>query len=830
MKNIDLWTSVTIVAISILFTTIISRIIPEKQFDSYQLELDSVWQKQANEQEYWIDIKADQIPEKIVHHHINISGHSIEYVQEGKLRQIYIFKNSETFIGSTLVFADIDQNLTKELLFVSVRKDTAYLNILSYDLKEKLLMPIEKIAIDAIKRYKEKVDVVNNFIINSDSAIFLDLQSGYMLQPRNIYKYNLKQKKLTKNRLNSFVSPKAEFLNYRGQIFLLATYVKATGNTISHKEADQLRKSTHKDTIAIYQELKNLEYSYGDFSSYLLLYNDSLGFAFEPIEFFGWTNFTKAIVCHIDSVPHIVAFTNAQMNEPDNNKSKLLTVCDLQGKIIKQTPIQHNYSDIFAGNDKLIFYADKVLYVQNKKLETLLEIDEITHAQGFIDVNLDKIPEFVAFQNNCLILFSEEFEIKASFKIAHEFAPYPDENGIEVLKINHKNSFIYSSRLFYYQFSFHKNTYSILKYPFYFVLFLAWSSLLYFMLKMNRKRLEKEKLQLEEIVNQRTVELQSKNLALASQKEEIQNQAEKISQQYLNLAELNQFKELYTQTLVHDLKNPLSQILSATNSPCVQRAASKMLRLILNLLDVEKYEKTNFNIEKEQQSLRAVLEEVQTGQQSLLNEKNLSLKFHFNDFEVLADKQIIVRIFDNLFSNAIQHSQQNQAIEIFAEKTAQGTIKIGIKNYGSTIKEEDLPHIFEKFTYFRKKTNSNHYSTGLGLTFCKMAIEAHGHSIQAENQADGVLFQFTLDGEKTVADFNFLEEKSHQINLTHNELALLQPFLDQLKQFDVFEVTDILEILTRIPEESENIAAFKRNLETITFSMNVEYYNAIVKK
>jgi len=287
---------------------------------------------------------------------------------------------------------------------------------------------------------------------------------------------------------------------------------------------------------------------------------------------------------------------------------------------------------------------------------------------------------------------------------------------------------------------------------------------------------------------------------IEAQNDEIQSQFEKINSQYRQLEKLDKFKEMLTHALVHDLKNPLSQILLNTRDQAVNNPARKMLRLISNMLDVEKYENAGFVLNKETLSLRNILEEVIIGQEISLKEKNLEVQLQFTDFKIMADKEVMVRIFDNLLSNAVRYSPLNRSIDIFAEPSGDGKLHISMKNYGDRIPEEALPFIFDKYSHFGKTESGTHRSTGLGLTFCKMAVEAHGGKIGAHNDADeGCSFWFTL--QHTSQDIKQVENETNlpdlkpKLTLTETEKEELKEVVEKLKAFKIFEISRFHEVL-----------------------------------
>ncbi len=838
MKKSDIITKIAFALIALTFTIIISRIVPNTQFEPCKLELDSAWKKENSEQEYWIDINNDQTVEKIRHHNINIIGHSVELRKDGLLSIIYIFKDNEQFIGKKLTFNDINGDLTKEILFVSFKDNTAYLNILSYNTDLQKFVPIEKVAIDTVKQHNKKPDAINNFLLVADSCIYLDLQGGYAVQPRNIYKYDTKRKTITKTKLNSLVTPEIEVLNYQGEIFLLATYVKSTANTISHKEAEQLKNSTNKDTLEIYNTLKHLEYSYGDFSSYILLYDNQLNFKFEPIEFFGWTNFTKAALITIDSIPHIVAFTNSSLNEPDNKRAKLVTICNLQGKILKQIPLPHNYLDVYTKNDFIIFYGEKTLYIKNKQLKVLNEITDITCSYGFVDLNNDSKSEFVAYRNNVLTIFSDEFDINATFEIEQEFAPYPEDIEIIMLQKNNKHSFLYNSRLFFYLFSYQKNSIAFLKYPFYITVFFAIFGVLFFIHRFNIKRLEKENQKLEQIVRKRTSEI-------ATQKEEIENQAIKLKHTNQKLLELDTFKQGMTSMIVHDLKNPLNAIINASEKEPDKslkhnkQTGKQMLNMVMNILDVHKYEETKMIVATQQTSLNKLADNSIHDVLFLARQKNIALKNKIHpQIKVHADIEIMERVFTNFLTNGIKYTPNNGTITIYTElsetrpeKQKQLTIKIADTGIGIPADKLDL--VFAKFEQVVAKKSGSIRSTGLGMTFCKMAVEAHGGKIGVESEiGKGTTFWFTLelagsiDENTTKTEPTIVENK---LELTKEDKEYLKPYITKLKQLMIYEISELNSIVSTIDNTKNSaIANWVNELKNCIFAMNEEKYNELI--
>ncbi len=829
MKLLNYIIKIALIIIALLFTIIISRIVPQNYFSPDILEMDSTWSKEPDNHEYVVDLNNDSCAETLFHQNINKSGSRLELRQKEGIQVFAKFAQSEFIVSRFFHFADINNDNQQELMFLSVIKDTVFLHIIGFDLKIKSTYLVDRVIIDTVKYSNSNLpDVENNVIVTNKTDIFFDLNAGYSVQPRNIYKYSVAAKKLTKTNRNSMVCSALKHINFEQHDYLLVQNTRATGNTLSPQFLAQFKNSKDKDELDFYERNINhpeLIFEYSDIASYILLYDNNLHFAFEPIIFLGWTNNTKSDFVTINGVPNIVAFTNTVEGDSINKK---ITICDLQGKIGKEIRLLNNYTEVFADN-KIVFMGNNTLCIFSEKLEPMKEIHDITFAGGFYDLERKNEKEFIAFNKNEMCIYSNDFQPLASFKIEQEFAPYPEGNGIKLLQIGKKHCFVYNTRLFYYMFSYRKNELAILKYPFYVAMFFVWLGILLLILRFNSMRLEKEKQKLEEIVAQRTHELQNKNIVLATQKEEIETQSEKIIEQYERLEKLDHFKESLTHTLVHDLKNPLSQITLNNDNPTVQLSVRKMMRLITNMLDVEKYETTQFKLNKENHSLHEMLQEIKKEHELSLQEKNLNLNLNFDNYTVNTDKDIIMRVFDNLLSNAIRFSPLNQNIDVFAQNVDENTIQIGIKNYGDTIPEEALPHIFDKYRHEEKSIKSTHRSTGLGLAFCKMAIEAHQQKISVRNESDGVVFSFTLSGEKPSQQIINKEEVIQEMLLTDAEKSILKPYFERLQKLEVYEISDILEILNEITQETENINALKQQIRNAAFACNVALYDHIIR-
>jgi len=116
----------------------------------------------------------------------------------------------------------------------------------------------------------------------------------------------------------------------------------------------------------------------------------------------------------------------------------------------------------------------------------------------------------------------------------------------------------------------------------------------------------------------------------------------------------------------------------------------------------------------------------------------------FPSVRIRADESGIAQVFDNLIGNARRYVEDGGVIAIDAAACGD-ELRISVRDTGTGIAEEDLPHVFEQF-YRAEKSRSRHYGgAGLGLAICKKIVERHGGRIWAESAPNaGTTIRFTL--------------------------------------------------------------------------------------
>ncbi|MCA9922277.1 MAG: HAMP domain-containing histidine kinase [Anaerolineales bacterium] len=215
-----------------------------------------------------------------------------------------------------------------------------------------------------------------------------------------------------------------------------------------------------------------------------------------------------------------------------------------------------------------------------------------------------------------------------------------------------------------------------------------------------------------------------------------------------------------TQLIVHDLKSPLSVIISGINLLAkgslghltetqirllskLEKSGQHIIDMINDLLDVERLEAGALTLQMSNISIAKLVREVVIEHELIATNNKQTLRLlqppQLPILEV--DKRLLHRVLNNLVSNALKFTPMEGHIEISIEIDLNWLI-IHIADDGPGVPEEDKERIFEKFSQVR---GTERRGAGLGLTFCKMVTEAHdGLLTVSKSQLGGALFEMKL--------------------------------------------------------------------------------------
>lgn len=346
----------------------------------------------------------------------------------------------------------------------------------------------------------------------------------------------------------------------------------------------------------------------------------------------------------------------------------------------------------------------------------------------------------------------------------------------------------------------------------------------------NVRLIQNNNIILEKIVKERTEDLAFKNEKLHVVLENINQQKEQISKQNKELYKMNKYNEEMTNMIVHDLKNPLNIILNLAENELVLQSGKTMMNLVMNILNVYKNKETQMSLDKNNFSLLNISKTAINEVLFLAKLKNISIETEINKKTIVnIDKDIIIRVFINILNNAIKFTPYNGKIFINSEKDKQNKIKVSISDTGKGIPKDQLHVVFEKFGQVIDRKSINANSSGIGLTYCKIAVEAHGGIIGVDSEEGvGSTFWFMLS-ESGEIEHPILTSEEENINTSDLEKDFIKSMVFELNKLEFYEVGEILKIINKFEATKyPNIKIFAEKIKNAVFSGNLVEYDRLL--
>ena len=326
---------------------------------------------------------------------------------------------------------------------------------------------------------------------------------------------------------------------------------------------------------------------------------------------------------------------------------------------------------------------------------------------------------------------------------------------------------------------------------------------------------------------------------------EISSKAEELALKNSQLTAFAQYQDSMNSFLVHDLKNPLNTVINFDAGQITQQQAEgvrqsgwQMLQIVSNLLDLGKYEHTSMSLASGDVWLAQIIHQAFNETAYLAEQKNIRLVLHFQTgYLVNADHEIIKRVFVNLFTNAIKYSPAGGHIRIFTELTSASMVKIVVQDEGEGISPDYLPFIFEKFSQEIPRSSGFSVSTGIGLAFCKMAVEAHGGTIGCvSDPGHGSSFWLTLplaESNALMSDIPFQPDGTPEANpglqFTPEEKEYLAPYCKALQNIRIYQLTEVKDIVKTIEERSDHLSIWKQLILQALSACNEPKYHELIR-
>lgn len=224
---------------------------------------------------------------------------------------------------------------------------------------------------------------------------------------------------------------------------------------------------------------------------------------------------------------------------------------------------------------------------------------------------------------------------------------------------------------------------------------------------------------------------------------------------------LEQLRRDFVQMVSHDLRTPLTSInmllsmlgqdrfgkLEENGYTAIKRAQSNadyLIKLVSDLLDAEKLESGDLEIELQATSVGTIIRKVVDATQDASRAQNVKVVTEIVEGGLIADEDRLVQVLINLVSNAVKYSEAGSEVLIKGAADQESTL-FSVIDHGPGIPENQREAIFQRYKQLSQPKNLKKRGFGLGLAICKSLIDAHKGKIWLESEVGkGSTFSFAI--------------------------------------------------------------------------------------
>jgi two-component system sensor histidine kinase BaeS len=232
---------------------------------------------------------------------------------------------------------------------------------------------------------------------------------------------------------------------------------------------------------------------------------------------------------------------------------------------------------------------------------------------------------------------------------------------------------------------------------------------------------------------------------------ELASLAQAFNQMTEQLAASRQAERDFLLSVSHELKTPLTAIRGYSEgladgafepeeaAQIISLEASRLERLVRDLLDLARMNRSEFSVRREPVDLAEVAREAVRRHEAAAREFGVTLTAEGDETWVDADADRLLQVASNLIENALRETPAGGAVAVRAEPD-----RLLVTDTGAGIAPADLPHAFERFYLYDKADKDRPVGSGLGLAIVKQLATAMGGDVSVRSGADGTTFEVRL--------------------------------------------------------------------------------------
>ncbi|MGB1013525.1 MAG: hybrid sensor histidine kinase/response regulator [Nannocystaceae bacterium] len=225
---------------------------------------------------------------------------------------------------------------------------------------------------------------------------------------------------------------------------------------------------------------------------------------------------------------------------------------------------------------------------------------------------------------------------------------------------------------------------------------------------------------------------------------------DEVDQNFRDLQQLQRHRDNLTNMLVHDIRSPLTAIVgfhqllrmdldgvvggeTLEYLDVASESAEKIARMLTELLDIQRLEEGRLELRRVSTGLTSLVSTTLTKMVSLLEGRTLEIQEVPDSCRALVDAELVGRTIENLFSNVCKYTPRGTHIRIGIREVPHA-VEIFVADNGPGIPLDQQAAIFERFNQ-GGRTGARSRGCGLGLTFCRLVMHAHGGEISVKSES-----------------------------------------------------------------------------------------------